>query len=252
MGPSSFPNIPMYLLLQDPDIYDANPSTSSLMSSAFVFLTIPFSPVLGVIANRSEVRAVNGWCQPADLLFRFTISHASVSRRSYIGHVFVHGGIVLVQLRASYTLAGCSVCWHVRRTGVVDSLGPDSRSTSWHVHMACKVTHLLCLQVVSNHDTLGIAFGTIHSIENLVILVSGIGIGALRDATGGYHAALWGLTVLAAIGTCAAVALRVIGVHNRPTSCGREYVPADVVEAPAVHSSVTPHGQGAEKELLLG
>jgi MFS family permease len=49
-------------LFEDKSLYGATASESSLLSASFVFLTIPFNPCIGVVANRTPQRAAVCTC----------------------------------------------------------------------------------------------------------------------------------------------------------------------------------------------
>lgn len=93
---------------------------------------------------------------------------------------------------------------------------------------------------------LGIAFGTIISIENGVILASGVGIGALRDSTGDYHSALWCLAALGLAGFLAAAALRWRGL---PTHTLLLFSPNQDRQQTTHHSVI---GSSRDVELSAG
>lgn len=46
-------------LFEDRNLYNCSTSESSLLSAAFVALTIPFNPFIGVVANRTSQRAIS-------------------------------------------------------------------------------------------------------------------------------------------------------------------------------------------------
>lgn len=71
---------------------------------------------------------------------------------------------------------------------------------------------------MTDTSVLGIAFGTVLSVESGVILLCGVGIGQLRDHTGNYTASLWCLIGLATVGIIAAVALRTCGMSRSAKS----------------------------------
>jgi hypothetical protein len=70
------------------------------------------------------------------------------------------------------------------------------------------------MQVVPDSNVLGIAFGTISSVENAVVLASGVGVGSLRDSSGSYQPALWYLFSIAGVGCFCAITLRCLGVST--------------------------------------
>lgn len=61
----------------------------------------------------------------------------------------------------------------------------------------------VCVQVVPDHSTLGVAFATVVGVENAVIFGMGIVVGHLKDVSGNFHASLWCLTALALSGVAA-------------------------------------------------
>ena len=77
------------------------------------------------------------------------------------------------------------------------------------VMVSCLVAVLLDQSLgAANTQYLGIAYGTIHSSENVVLFILGVSMGALKDSTNSYHVPLWIVAGVATVGLIAAVVVR--------------------------------------------
>jgi hypothetical protein len=104
---------------------------------------------------------------------------------------------------------------------------------------------------VPDPNVLGVAFGAVHSVENAVIVSAGVTIGALRDATGSYHASLWCLVAVAAVGVVAAAILVKIGVvpDTVPLPASPQQAEVECIQSP--NATLGTEVKSTENQRLL-
>ncbi len=68
---------------------------------------------------------------------------------------------------------------------------------------------------MTNVQHLGIAFGTVHSLENVVLFALGLTVGVLRDSTNSFHGPLWCVHAVAMVGLLSSIAVVLCGPASK-------------------------------------